>query len=124
MDMKTCKLLELQASNLKLQSNLKSFRTLDDGEIMYPVEAEAVVSIQTGRTAALSIFVYHDQVTANQTLSKGEKIMSTAKFKDTFYLEGEAKHLKIKKRIYWSLLTLQIHCSRPVSPVRCFFNFS
>ena len=73
---------------------------LDGGEIMYPVEAEALVSIQTGPTTALSIFVYPDKETADQTLSKREKIMSTTKFKDTFYLEGEVKHLKINKRIY------------------------
>ena len=75
-------------------------RMLDDGVIMYPVEAEAVVSVQTGPTTALSIFVYPDQATADQTLSKREKIMSTAKFKDTFYLEREVRHLKINKRIY------------------------
>ena len=35
-------------------------RKLDDGGKMYPVEAEAVVSIQTGPTTALSVFVYPD----------------------------------------------------------------
>ena len=60
-------------------------RVLDDEVIMYPVEAEAVVSVQTSPTTALSIFVYPDRETADQTLSKREKIMSTAKFKDTFY---------------------------------------
>ena len=47
---------------------------LDDGEIMHAVEAEAVVSIQTGLTTALSIFVYPDQATADQTLSKRKKL--------------------------------------------------
>ena len=76
-------------------------RVLDDALIMYPVEAEAVVSVQTSPTTALSIFVYPDQETADQTLSKREQIMSTAQFKDTFYLEGKVRHLKINKRIYW-----------------------
>ena len=35
-------------------------RMLDDGVIMYPIEAEVVVSVQTSPTTALSIFVYLD----------------------------------------------------------------
>ena len=77
-------------------------RVLDDAVIMYPVEAEAVVSVQTSPTTALSIFVYPYQETADQRLSRREKIMSMAKFKNTFYLEGEVRQLKINKRIYWS----------------------
>ena len=33
-------------------------RMLDDGVILYPIEAEALVSGQTGPSTALSIFVY------------------------------------------------------------------
>ena len=76
---------------------------LDDKEITFPLEAEAVMAIETGPATALSILVYPNQETADQTLAAREKIMSTAKFIDTFYLEGEVRRLHINKRIYRSI---------------------
>ena len=75
-------------------------RMFDDKEIILPLEAEAVLFIKTGPTTALSILVYPDQETADASLETREKLMSTTKFKDQFYLEGEVQRLQINKRIY------------------------
>ena len=75
-------------------------RMFDDKELTLPLEAEAVLFIKTGPTTALSILVYPDQETADASLETREKLMSTAKFKDQFYLEGEVQRLQINKRIY------------------------
>ena len=81
----------------QLEERLRMF---DDKTITLPLEAEAVLSIKTGPTTALSILVYPDQETADASLEAREKIMSSAKFKDQFYLDGEVRRLQINKRIY------------------------